>query len=70
MESEVGLRERKRQRTRQLISDAGGDVTVYDYAGTEHAFFNDDRPEVYHEAAASLSWDRTLTFLHDKLGSS
>ena len=58
------------RQARQLISDAGGDVTVYDYAGTEHAFFNDDRPEVYHEAAASLSWDRTLTFLHDKLGSS
>lgn len=53
---------------RQLISDAGGDVTVYDYAGTEHAFFNDDRPGAYNETAATLSWDRTLTFLHDKLG--
>ena len=57
------------QQARQLISDAGGDVTVHDYAGTGHAFFNDDRPEVYDEAAATLSWDRTLTFLHDKLGS-
>jgi carboxymethylenebutenolidase len=55
---------------RQLISDAGGDVTVHDYAGTGHAFFNDDRPEVYNDAAATLSWDRTLTFLHDKLGDS
>jgi carboxymethylenebutenolidase len=57
------------QQARQLISDAGGKVTVDDYAGTEHAFFNDDRPEVYHEAAAMLAWDRTLTFLHDKLRS-
>lgn len=57
------------QQARQLISDAGGDVTADDYAGTEHAFFNDDRPEVYHEAAAMLAWDRTLTFLHDKLRS-
>jgi carboxymethylenebutenolidase len=56
------------QQARQLISDAGGEVTTYDYAGTGHAFFNDDRPEVYDEAAAMLSWDRTLTFLHDKLG--
>lgn len=52
----------------RLIADAGGEVTVYDYAGTGHAFFNDDRPEVYHQAAATLSWDRTLTFLHDRLG--
>ena len=51
-----------------MISDAGGEVTAYDYAGTGHAFFNDDRPEVYHEAAAALSWDRTLTFLHARLG--
>ena len=56
------------QQARQLISDAGGEVTSHDYAGTGHAFFNDDRPEVYDEAAATLSWNRTLTFLHDKLG--
>jgi carboxymethylenebutenolidase len=52
----------------RLITDAGGEVTAYDYAGTEHAFFNDDRPEVHNAAAATLSWDRTLTFLHDRLG--
>jgi carboxymethylenebutenolidase len=51
----------------QLITDAGGDVVLYDYAGTGHAFFNDDRPEVYNPAAATLSWDRTLTFLHERL---
>jgi carboxymethylenebutenolidase len=53
----------------RLITDAGGQVTVYDYAGTEHAFFNDDRPEVYNESASTLSWDRTLTFLHERLSS-
>jgi carboxymethylenebutenolidase len=52
----------------RLIRDAGGDVSVHDYAGTAHAFFNDDRPEVYHAEAAALSWDRTLTFLHERLG--
>jgi carboxymethylenebutenolidase len=56
------------QQAMQMISDAGGEATAYDYAGTGHAFFNDDRPEVYNEAAATLSWDRTLTFLHEKLG--
>jgi carboxymethylenebutenolidase len=51
----------------RLITDAGGEASVYDYAETGHAFFNDDRPEVYNAAAATLSWDRTLTFLHDRL---
>jgi carboxymethylenebutenolidase len=32
-----------------------------------HAFFNDDRPEVYNEEAARLSWDRTLAFLGERL---
>jgi carboxymethylenebutenolidase len=53
----------------RLITDAGGKATVYDYADTEHAFFNDDRPEVYNESASTLSWDRTLTFLHERLSS-
>jgi carboxymethylenebutenolidase len=56
------------QQAIQLITDAGGDVSVHDYAGTGHAFFNDDRPEVYNADAATLSWDRTLTFLHERLG--
>jgi carboxymethylenebutenolidase len=51
----------------RLIHDAGGKVTVHDYAGTGHAFFNDDRPEVYNAEASALSWDRTLSFLHERL---
>jgi carboxymethylenebutenolidase len=66
-EQEGGAAAPSIQQARQLIDDAGGEVTAYDYAGTGHAFFNDDRPQVYHEAAATLSWDRTLTFLHEKL---
>jgi carboxymethylenebutenolidase len=51
------------------LRDAGVDVTFHhDYPGTEHAFFNDDRPEVYHQEAAELSWRRTLDFLRDRLG--
>ncbi len=45
------------------IEAAGGAVTVYDYPGTHHAFFNDDRPESYDRAAAATSWARTLEFL-------
>ena len=35
------------------------------YPGVDHAFFNDDRPEVYDADAAGLLWDRTVAFLHD-----
>ncbi|MBV8949241.1 MAG: dienelactone hydrolase family protein [Actinobacteria bacterium] len=38
---------------------------VHIYWGTQHAFFNDTRPESYDEAAATLSWDRTVEFLRD-----
>jgi carboxymethylenebutenolidase len=43
-------------------------VELHIYDGTQHAFFNDTRPDLYDEAAASLSWDRTLTFLREHLG--
>ena len=49
------------------ISAAGGSATAYDYEGTKHAFFNDDRPEVYSELAAALSWERTLEFFFQTL---
>ena len=42
------------------IRGHGGDAIVETYLGTEHAFFNDDRPEVYNAAAAALGWERTL----------
>jgi len=31
----------------------------------DHAFFNDDRLEVYDAEAATLAWDRTLKFFRD-----
>lgn len=49
------------------IEDAGGTVTIYDYAGTDHAFFNDDRPEHFHRDAATLAWARTIDFFRSSL---
>jgi carboxymethylenebutenolidase len=51
------------QQAVRAIEGAGGAVTAYDYRGTHHAFFNDDRPEVYDRGAAATSWARTLEFL-------
>ena len=44
------------------LKSTGQPVEAYFYdAG--HAFFNDARPTVYNQAAATQSWDRTLAFL-------
>jgi len=37
------------------------------YPGVEHAFFNDDRPEVYDAKAAEDAWNRTIQFLRANL---
>jgi carboxymethylenebutenolidase len=37
------------------------------YPGTHHAFFNDQRPEVYHPEAAADAWRRTTEFLNANL---
>lgn len=42
------------------IAEHGGEAIVLDYPGSVHAFFNDDRPEVFQEANAHTSWRRTI----------
>ncbi|SDY73685.1 carboxymethylenebutenolidase [Micromonospora pattaloongensis] len=53
---------------KECIEKAGGECTLYDYPGTRHAFFNDDRPEVYDRSASSSAWARTLELLRTRLG--
>jgi carboxymethylenebutenolidase len=50
-----------RELERQLKS-LGKSVEVHIYPGTDHAFFNDDRPQVYNEKAAADAWRRVLEF--------
>lgn len=40
----------------------GKSVEMHIYPGTDHAFFNDQRPEVYNAKAAADAWRRTLEF--------
>ncbi|MEI6406060.1 MAG: dienelactone hydrolase family protein [Actinomycetes bacterium] len=49
------------------IIGAGGQVQTFDYPNTAHAFFNDDRPEVFDAPAAALAWERTVEFFKNSL---
>ena len=44
------------------ITAHGGRVEIFDYPGSEHAFFNDDRPEVYAPSHATAAWERSTAF--------
>ena len=46
------------------IAAHGGTAVIVDYPGTQHAFFNDDRPEVYAPSAAAEAWDSSLALFH------
>jgi carboxymethylenebutenolidase len=50
------------------LKGLGKTVEFYIYPGTQHAFFNDARPEIYDATASRQAWDRTIEFLKDHLG--
>jgi carboxymethylenebutenolidase len=50
------------------LRDLGREVELFVYEGADHAFANEDRPEVYDAAAATLLFDRSAAFLHSHLG--
>jgi carboxymethylenebutenolidase len=49
------------------IEKAGGECVIYQYPATQHAFMNDDRPEVYNPEAAAIAWPRTIEHLRTQL---
>jgi|ERR1700752_883362 len=49
------------------VKDLGKQIEVKIYAGADHAFFNDTRPEVYKPEAATDAWQRTIAFLRQHL---
>lgn len=52
----------------QAMRDAGREVMIHRYPGAGHWFFEDDRPDAYDREAAQLAWDRTVSFLRERLG--
>ncbi|HJS23178.1 MAG TPA: dienelactone hydrolase family protein [Pyrinomonadaceae bacterium] len=49
------------------LRDLGKQIEVKIYKNTDHAFFNDTRPEVYNAEAAADAWQRTIEFLRKHL---
>lgn len=49
------------------LRGAGREAEFHRYAGVGHWFFEQDRSDAYNPAAASLAWERTLTFLRERL---
>ena len=49
------------------LKDLGKEAEFFVYSGTQHAFFNDTRPEVYAADASRQAWDRVIPFFHEHL---
>jgi carboxymethylenebutenolidase len=49
------------------LKQRGKEYEFHRYPGTKHAFFNDQRPEVYDRKAAQQSWERTVAFFNANL---
>ncbi|MFX0195162.1 MAG: dienelactone hydrolase family protein [Candidatus Hodarchaeota archaeon] len=49
------------------LKKASVDYKIYMYEGAKHAFLNDTRADRYKKEAAQLAWQRTISFLKEKL---
>ncbi len=51
----------------KALKEASVDYQLYIYEGVNHAFHNDTSEARYNQDAAQLAWQRTVSFLKDKL---
>jgi carboxymethylenebutenolidase len=49
------------------LKSLGKSAEIHVYDNADHAFFNDDRPEVFNATAAADAWQRTVRFLRGHL---
>jgi carboxymethylenebutenolidase len=49
------------------IKKAGKQSEIQIYPGVDHAFFNDERADVYNKSAAADAWRRTLAHFRQHL---
>jgi len=50
------------------LKSLGKEAEIHVYDKADHAFFNDERSEVYKPDAAADAWQRTVHFLREHLG--
>jgi len=51
----------------EALKKASINYKIYMYEGAHHAFNNDTSPARYNKEAAQLAWQRTISFLKEKL---
>ena len=51
----------------EALKKASVDYKMYMYEGAQHAFNDDTNPGRYNKEAAQLAWQRTISFLKEKL---
>ena len=51
----------------KVLRVSGKDVTIHEYPGTTHWFFEEDRVDAYDARAAKIAWQRTIRFLTTQL---
>lgn len=51
----------------EALKKASINYKIYIYEGAQHAFNNDTTPARYNKEAAQLAWQRTISFLKEKL---
>lgn len=51
----------------EALKKANVNYKMYMYEGTKHGFNDDTRAERYNKEAAQLAWQRTISFLKEKL---
>ncbi len=66
-ENDEGVSPAAVEKLERELGGRGVAVELFLYPGTEHAFFNDTRPEVYAPEASAQAWERTLAFLRSTL---
>lgn len=49
------------------LKKASVNYKIYMYEGAKHAFYNDTKADRYNKEAAQLAWQRTISFLNDRL---
>jgi carboxymethylenebutenolidase len=55
------------ERLATAVRESGGRFDAHFYPAG-HAFFNDTRPEAYHEPSARTAWERSVAFFREQLG--